>query len=349
MPDWHTVNFRNIAIGIVGIVVVLISLIFVLRSCTRTSSIGTVSGSLSSTDAVHLTDCTPDPKTGVCFPEDKTPTDFDQEAFMAMVREHQMASSSLSSRRSFLSEGSLLGQLRGSRSSSFSSASSTRTSSASSTTTSSGSSLSSGQASSHPDCIDLATGEPCSMDGPSNENGNGTGSDGAGTGGSSWSNSTGGTGTSGGSDYYSGGDYYSIGGTGSSGTFDGSSGAGASGGNGGGTGTGNESGGSGGTGGSGGSGDGTGTGIGGSGGGNFGGSTGGSGITGYGGLQGSMGTLPSGKCLRNRSFIGIFDEGEVTTGDGGWRFPVLIDGNCPVSAAILKWDRDGFGGTLSDF
>ena len=75
----------------------------------------------------------------------------------------------------------------------------------------------------------------------------------------------------------------------------------------------------------------------------------GGGITGYGGLQGSMGTLPTGKCLRNRSLIGIFDEGEVTTGTEGWRFPVLIDGNCPVSAAILKWDREGFGGSLSDF
>lgn len=73
------------------------------------------------------------------------------------------------------------------------------------------------------------------------------------------------------------------------------------------------------------------------------------GFTGHGGLQGSLGPLPSGRCLRGRSLLSIIDLGDVTTGDGV-TFSGLIDGDCPISAAILKGpDSNGFGGPLNDF
>lgn len=69
------------------------------------------------------------------------------------------------------------------------------------------------------------------------------------------------------------------------------------------------------------------------------------------GLQGSIGTVPRGRCLRSRSLLAIFDFGEMTTGREGWTFPVLIHGDCPISAAILKGpdNADGFGGSTNDF
>lgn len=69
------------------------------------------------------------------------------------------------------------------------------------------------------------------------------------------------------------------------------------------------------------------------------------------GSQGDREPLPSGKCARGRSLLAIFDTDDITSGENGWTFPVLIDGNCPVSAAILKGPEsgDGFGGRLNDF
>lgn len=88
------------------------------------------------------------------------------------------------------------------------------------------------------------------------------------------------------------------------------------------------------------------------GGGSFGGTGGGSvGFQGYGGLQGSLGPLPSGKCLRSRSLLAMFDPDNLTTGNLGLMFPPLIDGDCTVSAAILKGpeSENGFGGPLNAF
>ncbi|NOS68020.1 MAG: hypothetical protein HOO67_06720 [Candidatus Peribacteraceae bacterium] len=76
------------------------------------------------------------------------------------------------------------------------------------------------------------------------------------------------------------------------------------------------------------------------------------GFQGYQGLQGSRGPLPSGKCNRGRSLLAIFDEDDVTTGTTGTALPsVLIDGDCPVSGAMLKGPDHGggFGGPLNDF
>ncbi|MBI2636356.1 hypothetical protein HYW84_03470 [Candidatus Peregrinibacteria bacterium] len=70
-----------------------------------------------------------------------------------------------------------------------------------------------------------------------------------------------------------------------------------------------------------------------------------------GGLEGERGPLPSGKCLRSRSLLAQFDQDDITSGEHGWTFPVLIDGDCPVSAAILKGPEsgEGFGGPINDF
>ena len=69
------------------------------------------------------------------------------------------------------------------------------------------------------------------------------------------------------------------------------------------------------------------------------------------GLQGSIGTVPSGTCLRSRSFLAMFDPDDLTTGDDGSLFPGLIDGDCPVTGAMLKGpeSQNGFGGPLNDF
>lgn len=93
-----------------------------------------------------------------------------------------------------------------------------------------------------------------------------------------------------------------------------------------------------------------GSGNGGNGSGTGGGSNGG-GYQGYGGLRGSIGSLPSGRCHRGRSFVGIFDPDDVTTGAFGMTVPVLIDGDCPVTGAMLKGPEldEGFGGALNDF
>lgn len=66
-------------------------------------------------------------------------------------------------------------------------------------------------------------------------------------------------------------------------------------------------------------------------------------------LQGSVGPLPSGKCLRSRSLLALFDFGDLTTGTDPVTFPVLIDGDCPITAAMIRVRNDGFGGPLDDF
>lgn len=72
---------------------------------------------------------------------------------------------------------------------------------------------------------------------------------------------------------------------------------------------------------------------------------------GGGGLLGSRGPLPSGRCSRGRSLLAIFDPDYLTSGKYGWTFPVLIDGDCPMSAAIIKGPESGeeFGGPINDF
>lgn len=55
-------------------------------------------------------------------------------------------------------------------------------------------------------------------------------------------------------------------------------------------------------------------------------------------------------CDRSRSLLSIFDFGEMTTGREGWTFPVLLNGDCPITAAMIKVDKSGgFGGPLDDF
>jgi hypothetical protein len=52
----------------------------------------------------------------------------------------------------------------------------------------------------------------------------------------------------------------------------------------------------------------------------------------------------SGGCRTDRSLLALFG-GQVDTGSPGWTFPVLIDGHCPISAAMLKFPGETFGGT----
>lgn len=58
-----------------------------------------------------------------------------------------------------------------------------------------------------------------------------------------------------------------------------------------------------------------------------------------------------GECDESRSLLSIFDLGELTTGISGVTFPPhMIDGDCPISAAIIKGSENtGFGGPLNDF
>jgi hypothetical protein len=48
------------------------------------------------------------------------------------------------------------------------------------------------------------------------------------------------------------------------------------------------------------------------------------------------------------SFLKIFD-GALTCGDKGYVFPLLYNGDCPVSACILQYGeiKNGFGGPLN--
>ncbi|TSC78615.1 MAG: hypothetical protein G01um101425_1017 [Candidatus Peregrinibacteria bacterium Gr01-1014_25] len=50
-------------------------------------------------------------------------------------------------------------------------------------------------------------------------------------------------------------------------------------------------------------------------------------------------------CPRNRSLIGaVFTDAEATCGTDGWTFPVLMNGDCPISACVLKvQDSETFG------
>lgn len=53
------------------------------------------------------------------------------------------------------------------------------------------------------------------------------------------------------------------------------------------------------------------------------------------------------RCARSRSFLSLFPEEELTTGSEGWTFPVLLNGDCPISVGILKVNTSGtFGGSL---
>lgn len=63
----------------------------------------------------------------------------------------------------------------------------------------------------------------------------------------------------------------------------------------------------------------------------------------------SVGRTSNSRCPRSRSFLNLFGEDELTKGSQGWTFPVLLNGDCPVTAAILKYgdNQGGFGGSLS--
>jgi hypothetical protein len=64
---------------------------------------------------------------------------------------------------------------------------------------------------------------------------------------------------------------------------------------------------------------------------------------------GDRGYLPSGRCDRSRSLLAMFDPSELTRGSMGFTFPVLLSGDCPITAAILKGPQNAFGGPLNDF
>lgn len=46
-------------------------------------------------------------------------------------------------------------------------------------------------------------------------------------------------------------------------------------------------------------------------------------------------------CPRSRSLLAIVDDSALTTGEIGWVFPGLINGDCPISASILRVSDDG--------
>lgn len=87
---------QNIAYGSVGAIIVLMFLVFALRSCMRSTSAETLTNAESSSSG-FVKPCVADPKTGICNPQEKNPyADFDHDAFMAMVKS-QVASSASSS------------------------------------------------------------------------------------------------------------------------------------------------------------------------------------------------------------------------------------------------------------
>lgn len=49
----------------------------------------------------------------------------------------------------------------------------------------------------------------------------------------------------------------------------------------------------------------------------------------------------AGSCPRNRSLLGIFGDADIQTGRNGFTFPGLINGDCPISAGILKVRESG--------
>lgn len=61
--------------------------------------------------------------------------------------------------------------------------------------------------------------------------------------------------------------------------------------------------------------------------------------------------LSTDRCRRDRSLLGIFGVDDLTRGTHGWMFPVLLNGRCPITAAMLKAPGTGrgFGGPLNDF
>lgn len=62
---------------------------------------------------------------------------------------------------------------------------------------------------------------------------------------------------------------------------------------------------------------------------------------------GSVGITSRGRCDRSRSLLSIFDFGEITTGEGVTFPDILLNGDCPISAGILKVNVSGtFGGPL---
>jgi hypothetical protein len=83
-------------------------------------------------------------------------------------------------------------------------------------------------------------------------------------------------------------------------------------------------------------------------GGTSGGSGSGSGIGSGGG--GTVGSVNRTHCDPSRSLLNIFDVGDLTTGTTGWTFPVLLNGDCPITAAMIRVNKSGgFGGPLDDF
>ncbi len=59
----------------------------------------------------------------------------------------------------------------------------------------------------------------------------------------------------------------------------------------------------------------------------------------------------SGACRNNASFLAIFDDDQKSLGRTGWTFPVLVNGDCPITAAMLKGPSHpgSLGGPLNDF
>lgn len=341
-------ELRTILTGLIATVVVLAFIVFGLRACTRSSvTTGAPSGTAAPSEDGgdpnrNLTACTADPETGLCSPpEQDHEVPFDWENFMATVREHQRSSRSSSSAHAGIFGGtSIIDRMRGGAASSTaaSSPAGARSSSSSSSrqmtqegqqledsasarvviTDESAESSSTGRSGSS--AVGAPSGRP-SIDGA----------------GSTGNERTAGSFSGGNSSLDDDDTDFSIGDSDlfadDGGTDSDAGGAGIT------QGSANDGGGfqgfplrsssfhpppSG-----------------------YGGQVGGQDR----GLRGSIGTLPSGICNRGRSLLAIFDPDDVTTGTEGATVPVLIDGGCPVSAAILKgfeWDG-GFGGPLNDF
>ena len=51
------------------------------------------------------------------------------------------------------------------------------------------------------------------------------------------------------------------------------------------------------------------------------------------------------KCPKNRSLLGSFSSDQLTCGKTGWIFPGLINGDCPITACVVK-TRSTNGGTF---
>ncbi len=56
-------------------------------------------------------------------------------------------------------------------------------------------------------------------------------------------------------------------------------------------------------------------------------------------------TSTRGKCPKNRSLLGSLSSENLTCGKTGWIFPGLINGDCPITACVVK-TRSTNGGTF---